>query len=405
MIKCFYLSLFVFIQLSFGQITYIKITDSDLERFGSWPIDRMWLAYTIDKLNKLNTENIYLNIAFKELNPKTYEADRYLLKSINDANNLYLLESQLVNTTANNLPVLSDIIELKNQKIYINKDSLFSHRNIQYKFIPLDNDTVDYFSLSEFLDDGFVNLEKNVFIGADINGVTSQLINTENNQPYSVSDIYYQLIQQLSFNNLKTDISNIYYLFICSLILMTFYFRRSKLRFWVIVTALELIILSSFILYQFELTSILMYIFIKLCLLLFVYKMRYQKDQEASNLQIEQLTSDKIDLSNEIEKYAVSKVSIPIENNHGILYHESSPIKQILSKLQKISQSEISVILLGETGTGKELFARFIHETSARSKGPLISINCASIPQNLVESELFGHEKGSFTSADRQKMA
>ena len=70
--------------------------------------------------------------------------------------------------------------------------------------------------------------------------------------------------------------------------------------------------------------------------------------------------------------------------------------------VEKVAGSDVTVLVLGESGTGKELFARAVHELSSRAKGPLIAINCAAIPENLLESELFGYEKGAFTGAVKQ---
>ncbi len=77
-------------------------------------------------------------------------------------------------------------------------------------------------------------------------------------------------------------------------------------------------------------------------------------------------------------------------------------MKDICKKIEKIAPSEISVMLLGESGTGKELLARSLHELGMKKDGPFIAINCAAIPENLLESELFGFEKGAFTGAAKQ---
>lgn len=82
---------------------------------------------------------------------------------------------------------------------------------------------------------------------------------------------------------------------------------------------------------------------------------------------------------------------------------ESVEIKLLFEKIKKIANTPTNVLLLGETGTGKELFARAIHEASYRKKKPFVAINCASLPENLLESELFGFVKGAFTGATSDK--
>ena len=82
---------------------------------------------------------------------------------------------------------------------------------------------------------------------------------------------------------------------------------------------------------------------------------------------------------------------------------ESNAIKDVMSLLDKVAVTDAKVLITGENGTGKELVAHQIHEKSLRNKNPFIEVNCAAIPSELIESQLFGHEKGSFTSAVKQR--
>ncbi len=90
---------------------------------------------------------------------------------------------------------------------------------------------------------------------------------------------------------------------------------------------------------------------------------------------------------------------IQLANNHENIIGQSDGLKYVLYKVEQIAGSDTTVLVLGETGTGKELVARAIHGLSSRKNRPLIKVNCAALPANLIESELFGHEKGAFTGS------
>jgi len=113
-----------------------------------------------------------------------------------------------------------------------------------------------------------------------------------------------------------------------------------------------------------------------------------------------------LNLSEQVSEFMPE--NIPPENGdrkprYGMV-GTSNTMDQVFRLLDRISSSETTVLILGETGTGKELIAKAIHEASSRRKRPMIKVNCAAIPPNLMESELFGHEKGSFTGATERRI-
>ncbi|AEH45661.1 two component, sigma54 specific, transcriptional regulator, Fis family [Thermodesulfatator indicus DSM 15286] len=92
------------------------------------------------------------------------------------------------------------------------------------------------------------------------------------------------------------------------------------------------------------------------------------------------------------------------ESGYGEIIGKSKPMRQVFSLIEKVADTDATVLVLGESGTGKELVARAIHAASSRREGPFIPVNCGAIPEELLESELFGHEKGSFTGAVKTRI-
>lgn len=98
----------------------------------------------------------------------------------------------------------------------------------------------------------------------------------------------------------------------------------------------------------------------------------------------------------EIEAPAQEK---PLPAGRSGIVGESAAIRGVLSKVEQVAPSNVTVLLRGETGTGKEMFARAVHARSVRRNAPFVKVNCAALPESVIESELFGHEKGAFTGA------
>jgi two-component system nitrogen regulation response regulator NtrX len=108
-----------------------------------------------------------------------------------------------------------------------------------------------------------------------------------------------------------------------------------------------------------------------------------------------------LDKSNLVQETKVLKKKIGKSSD---IIGESKAIIELKETIEKVGPTEARILITGQNGTGKELVANAIHKLSTRSKNPLIEVNCAAIPSELIESELFGHEKGSFTSAVKQRI-
>lgn len=114
-----------------------------------------------------------------------------------------------------------------------------------------------------------------------------------------------------------------------------------------------------------------------------------------------------ITLRNALDKSSLVKETKTLKKKISKKYEmvgESQPIRQVKEMIEKVAATDARVLITGPNGSGKELVARWIHEKSKRCNGALIEVNCAAIPAELIESELFGHEKGSFTSAIKQRL-
>lgn len=123
-------------------------------------------------------------------------------------------------------------------------------------------------------------------------------------------------------------------------------------------------------------------------------------DRRQQELKLRQAFSEIKQLKDRLEKENVYlREEIELQDRHEEIIGNTNAIKEVLNQVEEVAKTDSTVLILGETGTGKELLARAIHKISSRKDRPLIKVNCAALPSSLIESELFGREKGAFTGA------
>jgi PAS domain S-box-containing protein len=128
-------------------------------------------------------------------------------------------------------------------------------------------------------------------------------------------------------------------------------------------------------------------------------------DRKEAEVALQSAHEEVSKLKNQLEAENVYlQEEIKLTHNVNEIIGESDAIKYVLFKIEQVSQTDTTVLILGETGTGKELVARAIHNQSGRKDRPLVKVNCAALSASLIESELFGHEKGAFTGASARKI-
>lgn len=134
----------------------------------------------------------------------------------------------------------------------------------------------------------------------------------------------------------------------------------------------------------------------------FIRDISQRKQREAKLQHIAEENEKLRDRSEKEKAYLLEEVNL--QYNFDKIVTQSPRYRQVLKQVERVAQTNATVLVLGETGTGKELLARAVHHLSNRTNQTLVKINCAALPPNLIESELFGHEKGAFTGAIQRKL-
>jgi DNA-binding NtrC family response regulator len=120
--------------------------------------------------------------------------------------------------------------------------------------------------------------------------------------------------------------------------------------------------------------------------------------------QLQRVVGEALDVARRMRQPAVVAESAPDADVDGAIVGSCPAMCEVYKAIGRVAAQDVPILITGESGTGKELVARAVYQYSPRGKAPFLALNCAAIPENLLESELFGHEKGAFTGADRRRI-
>jgi hypothetical protein len=421
----------------------IVISSVDVKNFGGWPIERRWFSILIKKLQQMGAKRVFIDIAFPSADVLHPESDELFYFQLCEWPNVYLLT-----TSENNVNSQMIILGSKSfnpQKTFIPFSEGFSVKEGHLLFQKNRGTLVDFFLPPDFKDDVIildlpeeemipdykfnqVLLENISFQGDDVivyldyPGISSYILTSK---PFttSTSSLQIQTIKQILTGNYKIYWPLWRFVAFALIILilpMVGYFIPRISTISIVISLAAWVVISIVLYFGKIYIEIWWFLILIPPVIIFskkmiptIWKRKWKGTassptgitEEHGNKDSEQIKN----LQYRLDYYEKLSTQIPISTlangyeSNGIYCHGSSPFVDILRKAEQVAKNDIPVIIYGESGTGKEKLAQFIHHNSEKQHKPFIAVNCGALNDNLIESELFGYEKGAFTGAYQQK--
>jgi len=420
-----------------GTWVAVVISQEDADQLGGWPLDRKYYSLAIESLLNAGAGPIYLDLAFPSPDLLHPESDAWFADLLKSSPSVHLVSPVF--------PIPDSVRILNLTSLHGNRFTApfslvfspeyggFSTDSASLSFspagipVPSGRKVVVFpdpgarfspLTLTSVLSDSLNLNGKPVFIYTNLNGISSFLEFPAAGTVAPTGELYFRMIQALGAGRFSLLLPA-YWLLVFGLLSVSggvILFRR-RIRIpaaFLTGTLLSLLagglFLSGFFIPGWLLLPPLAF-FLAGILFLILPGLRQDPVPQPSAQPEgrEQDLSELTDLKYRLNFYENLSSAIPddlssrIVSEDGLVFHTASPLREVLKKSVKVAETSIPVMIFGESGTGKERVARLIHKNSPRAEKPFIAVNCGSFNENLIESELFGYEKGAFTGALQSK--
>lgn len=420
----------------------VAVTADDIEQFGGWPIPRRWYANLIQTAFAGGAEDVSIDIAFVSADPLHPESDEYFYDVLMQHPNVSLLVPGTVrldgpvtilgdrSITADRVfhPFSSGVTFHSERPMVTDTTNLISDLVRGLARVPM-NGIVEFPVIILSADHTFREAltkeidwkGKHVVISVENPGVTSYIVSPSGHRQ-STTLLQVWMAEQLLGGNYERLLPFWEYAVIglfCSFPFLWFA-QKKKLFLGVTVSAVSWIIsLPVLMLLHTAIPGWYLYVAAVWCsvaagafVLITAGKGRKEipvpaemhgKPEMENNDEVESLRYQ-LKYYEQLSQQYPPDETMQRSDTADIIYHPRSPVSDILKKAAQIAESRLPVLITGESGTGKEKIAQYIHQRSSRKDQPFIAVNCSSLNDGLIESELFGHEQGSFTGANKTKI-
>ncbi|HEX9653478.1 MAG TPA: sigma 54-interacting transcriptional regulator [bacterium] len=434
------------VDVSARDLIHVTIQKDAVELLRGWPLERRWYAVAVQSLVAAGARRIFIDIAFPFADVGHPESDEFFYYALTKHDNVFLLASEeglradsvvvmgnyklpasrFFTTFSSNFQLRHGMLWLKTNESLSLVSALLDQSILPSSVLmalPETDAAADY-SLLQVVQSPIPCRDLDVVISIDYPGVTSYVLTQTSSRLFSTTELQLHAVEKLYAGAYLKKwpgwvIGAAMSLGLSPLLLS--FFSRMRISFGVLSLVICGLVFGGMKFLNVYVAPYWYSIFLLPLSLVahgyFSQVVERRSQRSASRSEIlpqpsaSQLpTADIDEFQYKLKFYEHLQNQIPPEEikelceKSGLLYHQDSPLRQLLQKAKKISETDVPVMLFGESGTGKEMLARFIHECSSRSAQPFVAVNCGSFNENLIESELFGHEAGAFTGAQKRKM-